>query len=37
MGTGKKSKWSTVPEGVFIYPEYLSQGVIDHVVQLNVK
>jgi alpha-L-fucosidase len=37
MGTGKKLKWSKVPEGVFIYPEYPLQGVIDHVVQVNVK
>lgn len=37
MGTGKKLKWSKVPEGVFIYPEYPLQDAIDHVVQVNVK
>ncbi len=37
MGTGKKLKWSKVPEGIFIYPEYPLQGAIDHVVQVNVK
>jgi len=37
MGTNTKLKWSKVPEGVFIYPEYPVQGAIDHVVQVNVK
>ncbi|MBL7709354.1 MAG: hypothetical protein JNJ86_09795 [Chitinophagaceae bacterium] len=37
MGTGKKLKWSKVPEGVFIYPEYPGEGTIDHVIQVIVK
>ncbi|MBN8674674.1 MAG: alpha-L-fucosidase [Chitinophagales bacterium] len=37
MGTGKKLKWSKVPEGVFIYPEYPGEGTIDHVIQVTVK
>jgi len=37
MGTGKKLKWSKVPEGVFIYPEYPGGETIDHVVLVNVK
>lgn len=37
MGTGKKLKWSKVPEGVFIYPEYPAEGTIDHVIQVMVK
>ncbi len=37
MGTGKKIKWSKVPEGVFIYPEYPGKGTIDHVIEVTVK
>lgn len=37
MGTGKKLKWSKVPEGVFIYPEYPAEGTIDQVIQVTVK
>lgn len=37
MGTGQKLKWNTVPEGVFIYPEYPPAGSIDHVIVVNIK
>jgi alpha-L-fucosidase len=37
MGTGKKLKWSKVPEGVFIYPEYPAPGTIDHIIVVTVK
>ena len=37
MGSNKKLKWSKVPEGVFIYPEYPGEGTIDHVIQVIVK
>jgi len=37
MGTGQPLKWSIVPEGVFIYPEYPAGKSMDHVVQLTVK
>lgn len=37
MGSNKKLKWSKVPEGVFIYPEYPGEGTIDHVIQVTVK
>lgn len=37
MGNRKKLKWSKVNEGVFIYPEYPGEEIIDHVIQITVK
>lgn len=37
MGTTKKLKWNKVNEGVFIYPEYPDNDIIDEVVTITLK
>jgi alpha-L-fucosidase len=37
MGTGQQLKWSKVPEGLFIYPLYPGEELIDHIIVLKLK
>lgn len=37
MNTGKKLKWNKVAEGVFLYPEYPAEDIIDEVVVIKLK
>lgn len=37
MGSGKQLKWSKVPEGLFVYPEYPQQDIADYVVAIKLK
>jgi alpha-L-fucosidase len=37
MNTGKKLKWNKVSEGVFLYPEYPAEEIIDEIVVIKIK